>query len=189
MNNQSNLKISLVPIRENERADFITDLQGAFAVAVVKEFGKAAGEAIPKEDIEKSMAAPGAETYHIVLDGQIVGGTVIVIHSSTHRNSLDLLFVNPKGHGRGVGLAAWKAIEQLHPETEIWETHTPYFEKRNIHFYVNKCGFNIVEFYNPSHPDPHTPREDIAGADYFFRFEKDMRRPGKIPPACSRVQI
>ncbi|MDQ7096622.1 GNAT family N-acetyltransferase [Desulfosporosinus sp. PR] len=176
MNNISDIKISLVPINENERANFINALQAAFTVAVVKEFGESAGEVIPKEDIEKSMDAPGAETYHIVLDGQIVGGTVIVIHPSTQHNSLDLLFVNPNGHGRGVGLAAWKSIEQLHPETEIWETHTPYFEKRNIHFYVNKCGFNIVEFYNPRHLDPHTPREDIAGAEYFFRFEKDMRR-------------
>lgn len=25
-------------------------------------------------------------------------------------------------------------------------TCTPYFEKRNIHFYVNKCGFYIVEY-------------------------------------------
>ncbi len=23
------------------------------------------------------------------------------------------------------------------------------FETRNIHFYINKCGFHIVEFYNP----------------------------------------
>ena len=25
---------------------------------------------------------------------------------------------------------------------------TPYFEKRNIHFYVNRLGFHIVEFWN-----------------------------------------
>ena len=29
-----------------------------------------------------------------------------------------------------------------------WELVTPYFEVRNIHFYVNKCGFHIVEFFN-----------------------------------------
>ena len=33
------------------------------------------------------------------------------------------------------------------PETEVWETCTPYFEKRNIHFYVNKCGFQIDQFW------------------------------------------
>lgn len=175
MNNISDIKISLVPISKSDRAKFIDDLQVAFTVAAVKEFGESAGEVIPKEDIEKSMDAPGAETYHIMLEGQIVGGTVIVIRPTTRHNSLDLLFVNPNGHSRGVGLATWRSIEQLHPETEIWETHTPYFEKRNIHFYVNKCGFHIVEFYNPRHPDPQMLREDILGAEYFFRFEKDMR--------------
>ena len=34
---------------------------------------------------------------------------------------------------------------------------TPYFEKRNIHFYVNKCGLKIVAFYNERNPDPHLP--------------------------------
>ena len=42
----------------------------------------------------------------------------------------------------------WDEIEKMHPYTKVWETCTPYFEKRNIHFYVNKCGFHIVEFWN-----------------------------------------
>ena len=44
------------------------------------------------------------------------------------------------------GQAAWRAVERLHPEVRVWETCTPYFEKRNIHFYVNRCGFRIVKF-------------------------------------------
>lgn len=62
---------------------------------------------------------------------------------------------------------------------KIWETVTPYFEKRNIHFYVNRCGFHIVEFYNSHHPDPNEPDEDGNDApddmDGMFRFQKDMR--------------
>lgn len=173
---KKDILVSLVPITQDEREKFIKDVQAAFRVALWEEFGEDAGEAIPQKDVEESLDAHNAETYHIVYDGQIVGGTAIVIDSITHRNSLDLLFVNPNGHGRGVGLAAWKAIEQLHPETEVWETHTPYFEKRNIHFYVNKCGFHIVEFYNPYHPDPHAPRDDVAGGEYFFHFEKKMKK-------------
>ena len=42
---------------------------------------------------------------------------------------------------------AWQAVEILHPETVVWKTCTPYFDKRNIHFYVNKCGFKIDEFW------------------------------------------
>ncbi len=55
------------------------------------------------------------------------------------------------------------------------ETHTPYFEKRNIHFYVNVCGFRIVEFFGAHHPDPHGPgQSDLPGDGEAFRFEKVM---------------
>jgi hypothetical protein len=55
---------------------------------------------------------------------------------------------------------------------------TPYFEKRNLHFYINKCGFHATEFYNPHYKDPHSdekpPEDDFPGGDYFFKFEKVM---------------
>jgi hypothetical protein len=80
-------------------------------------------------------------------------------------------------HSKGIGQAAWKAIEQLHPETNVWKTCTPYFEKRNIHFYVNCCGFHIVEFFNAKHPDPNNPSGSLGEAadDEMFRFEKVMK--------------
>ena len=65
----------------------------------------------------------------------------------------------------------------------VWETVTPYFEKRNIHFYVNRCGFHIVEFYNSHHPDPPDPEtgeenryDGDDGFDGMFRFEKRMKQ-------------
>jgi catechol 2,3-dioxygenase-like lactoylglutathione lyase family enzyme len=53
---------------------------------------------------------------------------------------------------------------------------TPYFEVRNIHFYVNVCGFHAVEFFHPGHPDPHEPDGSGQGHDddLMFRFEKRM---------------
>ena len=75
---------------------------------------------------------------------------------------------------QGIGYGAWQAIEALHPETVVWETCTPYFEKRNIHFYVNKCGFQIVEFYNAFHSDPNEPHTD-EGPSEMFRFIKRMK--------------
>ena len=53
-----------------------------------------------------------------------------------------------------------------------------YYDKRNIHFYVNRCGFKIVEFFNPKHKDPHQKGESAGNIpeenNYFFRFEKEM---------------
>ena len=46
-------------------------------------------------------------------------------------------------------------------------------------FYVNRCGFHIVEFFNSHHPDPNDP--DVSEQmneqfpDGMFRFEKVMK--------------
>lgn len=75
---------------------------------------------------------------------------------------------------KGVGQKIWNEIERLYPSTKVWETFTPYFEKRNIHFYINRLGFHAVEFFNPRHKDSNIP-DDMVGGDYFFRFEKVMQ--------------
>ncbi len=116
------------------------------------------------------------EAYRIICDGQIVGG--VVIRTEGSKGELDLLFVSPNVHSKGIGYAAWCEVEKLHPEITVWETVTPYFEQRNIHFYVNRCGFHIVEFYNSHHPDPNEPYKskpmDEQFPDGMFKFEKRM---------------
>ena len=51
--------------------------------------------------------------------------------------------------------------------------------QKNIHFYVNRCGFHIVEFLNSHHPDLNDPDRNEEFADQFpegmFRFEKRMK--------------
>lgn len=172
--------ISLEKVGLADLSQFITKLQDAFSLAIKEEFG--ISEPIPSEkDILTSFYAEGAETYHIVLNGKRVGGVILVIDEKTQHNSLDLFFIMPEYHTHGLGYAAWKAIEAKYPKTVVWETVTPYFEKRNIHFYVNKCGFHIVEFFNVHHLDPNMPPpkdqagKPISGSDTFFRFQKVMK--------------
>lgn len=147
----------------------------AFKKAVVEEFGENDKEVISREDVEKSFNAEGAQILNIVSDDKILDGAVVVIRPD-NRNELSLFYVNVDCHSKGIGAAAWQAIEKLYPDTKIWETVTPYFEKRNLHFYINKCGFHAVEFYNPHHKDPHESDEDFLGGEYFFRFAKDMKQ-------------
>ena len=75
-------------------------------------------------------------------------------------------------HSKGIGYAAWCLIDELHPEVTVWETTTPYFEKRNIHFYVNRCGFHIVEYFNSRPPAPNGPDSGDTDSDGMFRFQK-----------------
>ena len=51
----------------------------------------------------------------------------------------------------GIGQAVWWLIEKMYSQVKIWETMIPYFEKHTVLFYVNCCGFHIVEFLNGFH--------------------------------------
>lgn len=62
--------------------------------------------------------------------GRWVGRAVVSIDAETQRNSLDFFFVRADELGRGIGRKAWAAIESTYPDTQVWTTHTPYFEKR-----------------------------------------------------------
>lgn len=171
--------VKLVPLEEGDRNQFILDNQEAFRYGAMEEFGlrddhfEEDGEIISRQTIEASI--DGGTAYRIVHNGEKVGGVVVKVEGT--QGDLDLLFVAPGVHSKGIGYAAWRAIGTLYPEVEVWQTCTPYFEKRNIHFYVNRCGFHIVEFFNEKHPDPHAP-ESGKGEDFdgMFRFEKVMKR-------------
>ncbi len=171
--------IELRPLEQSDREQFIKDNQEAFNYGALEEFGRRDDhfeeeeQIISRETIENSI--DGGEAYRILRDGRPVGGVIVSVDGD--RGDLEILFVSPRVHSRGVGYAAWRAVEQLHPEVKVWETVTPYFEKRNIHFYVNRCGFHIVEFYNSRHPDPKDPDEQDDtenGFDGMFRFQKVM---------------
>ncbi|GAA0637358.1 GNAT family N-acetyltransferase [Sphingomonas ursincola] len=153
---------------------FKRELQAAFAVAVVEELGGLPDGPIPSDaELDEALSAPHAIVLQILREGHRVGGAVVTINRDTQANSLDLLYVSPDQHGRGLGKAAWSAIEAMFPETRSWETATPCFEKRNIHFYVNVCGFHIVEYFNERHSEPdQSSSTGLPGDGEMFRFMK-----------------
>ncbi len=170
---------TLVPLKEEDREQFIRDNQKAFRYGATEEFGmrddhfEEDGEIISRDTIIRSM--DNGEAYRIVSDGKNAGG--VIVHVEQDRGDLDILFVDPDIHSKGIGYAAWCQIETMYPEVSVWETLTPYFETRNIHFYVNRCGFHIVEYFNehhrgPSDTDGRTDSEQSL--DGMFRFEKRM---------------
>ena len=181
-----NTKVTLSPLTEADREQFILDNQRAFKFGAVEEFGLRDdhidddGEIISRKTIERCLDGKDREAYLIMLEGRYVGGVILKIDNISCHNELEILFVLPEEHGKGIGYGAWQEVEALHPETLVWETCTPYFEKRNIHFYVNKCGFVIdqfwCEYFTPDHemPDDEECRED-EGPDEMFRFIKVMK--------------
>ena len=179
--NKNKLNISLKPLKEDDKEQFIIDNQEAFNFGALEEFGRIYDnfeeerQIIARDTIEKSIA--DGEAYRIIVNDEKAGGAIIKVDGE--EGELLILFVSPKAHSKGIGYAAWREIENLHPEVKVWETVTPYFEKRNIHFYVNRCGFHIVEFYNDHHPNPNETNDghhDIGeGNEEMFKFRKIMR--------------
>ena len=175
--------VSLTLLQENDREQFIKDNQWAFRYGAQIEFGmrddrtEEGSEVISRSTIERCLDGENAEAYRIVQNGKYVGGVVLNINKKAGKGELELLFVSPDVHSHGIGQAAWKAVETMHPEIRVWETITPYFEKRNIHFYVNRCGFHIVEFWNKYQHGPGVPEnieEDWSEDDEMFVFRKFM---------------
>ena len=169
------VNITFKKLVEPEYAKFREDVKRIFSIAVIETFGNPDNQeedVIPDNDINASLYNPQCETLAVYADGEKVGGVVVRIDSQTGINWLDLFYVYPEKHGRGLGLRIWRSLENRYPNTKVWRLITPYFEKRNIHFYVNKCGFRIVEFFNKAHRDSstHSGRNDFH--DEYFIFEK-----------------
>lgn len=176
-------EVTLEPLQADDREQFILDNQEAFKYGAMVEFGvrddhfEEDGEIISRDTIEQSIK--GGIAYRIVQDSKHVGGMVLKIDAENNHGELELLFVTPNEHSKGIGYAAWCEVERMYPDIRVWETVTPYFETRNIHFYVNRCGFHIVEFFNSHHPDSNEPdmpeQIDEQFPDGMFRFEKVIR--------------
>ena len=122
--------VILVPLEEADRNQFILDNLEAFRCGAMEEFGlrddhfEEDGEIISRKTIEASI--DGGTAYRIIHNGEKVGGVVVKVEGK--HGDLDLLFVAPGVHSKGIGYAAWQAIEALYPEVEVWQTCTPSFE-------------------------------------------------------------
>lgn len=171
------MDIRLALLKPEDEEQFIRDNQAAFNFGAEQYFNdeelqeqhEEEGQIISRETIIGSIHKEGAVTYRILDGNSKVGG--IILNLKEDFGELDIFFVIPSEESKGVGQAAWKEVEKLHPEIRVWETVTPYFEKRNIHFYVNKLGFHIVEFYNEFKKDVPMP-EELNG---MFRFQKIIK--------------
>ena len=168
--------ITLEPVRDEDMAVFRRRLQDAFTLAAREVFPDFPEVVPPDRDIDESLAAPGAQALQVVCEGEFVGGAIV--SGTGDSRLLDFLFIDTAHQNRHLGLATWQAIEARYPEVRHWELVTPYHERRNIHFYVNRCGFHITEYYNEHHADPNYPQDeagDYPGEDGgLFKFEKDL---------------
>ncbi|MTI70333.1 MAG: GNAT family N-acetyltransferase [Firmicutes bacterium] len=113
------------------------------------------GDFLMKWGLHKDSSA-----YKIYYKEELIGGIILWIKEDGN-NSLGCMFIDPKMENEGIGTQVWSLVEHNYPNTKKWRTETPGFSKRNHNFYVNKCGFKIVEIKYP-------------GSNEFYILEKEM---------------
>ena len=146
------MTVEVVPTRDENF--FLNSLQAAFR----RDDGT---DKFRREELKKFFEKSGATLLDIVNEKKIIGGAVVIINAETLHNKLLFFFVDAAFRNFGAGSAAWRAIEKLFPETKVWYTSTHWLDRRNVHFYLNKCGFVAFSIYG----------ED----DVYLALEKVMR--------------
>lgn len=100
--------VTLEPLREDDRDSFVLDNQEAFNHGALEEFGwrddhyEEDGQIISRATIE--TAIDEGEAYRIVLNGEKVGG--LVVRTEGAKGELELFFVSPRIHSKGIGHVA-----------------------------------------------------------------------------------
>jgi GNAT superfamily N-acetyltransferase len=84
------------------------------------------------------------ECYKIIDGEYIIGGIALLIKGNGHYH-LDLIFIAPNYHNRGIGTKAIQFIEYTYPATR-WTLDTPAWAVRNIHFYEKLGYVKVGEF-------------------------------------------
>ncbi|MBE6363696.1 MAG: N-acetyltransferase [Lentisphaerae bacterium] len=153
-------------------------MKSAFEQGVIDRFGVLTAAPIPPEnEIDEALKDPAFDVFIIMADNIPAGSTIIKCENNK-KYSLELLFIFKAFLNKKIGSAAWQVIEANYPDAQMWETHTPYFERRNIHFYLHKCCFKIVEFFSEHHREEHDLTDEFkdVNSSGFFRFEKIMQK-------------
>ena len=102
------VNVILCPLSDNDIEQFILDNQAAFNYGALEEFGlrddhfEEDEQIISRETIEQSINS--GEAYRVMLDGKAVGGAVVKVNGS--HGELEILFVSPHIHSKGIGYAA-----------------------------------------------------------------------------------
>jgi len=120
------MDIKLVPLTVADREQFILDNQQAFKYGAQKEFGmrddrmEEGEEVISRKTVERCLDDNQAEAYRIMHDNEeVVGGMILKIDRQNAKGELEILFIKPDAHSKGLGQAAWKAVEIIHPEISV----------------------------------------------------------------------
>jgi GNAT superfamily N-acetyltransferase len=111
-------------------------------------------EGRPSEEERNALAddffGENGTAFKILQNDRLIGGAFMTFTRESHKGELVLFGLEPTYQGRGLGQKVWRYIEEIYSDIEVWELLTPTAALINVDFYVNKCGFHIVEITKDS---------------------------------------
>jgi len=147
-------EITIVPMTADNFNEAKNMMERSFATTMedLPKNGDADDHAQELPSIDGIFEKPEETPLCFYMDGKMVGGAVLIINGD-NSNILTLLFIDSKCLDKGIGYQAWLEIEKRYPQTKTWTTETPPCLMRNIHFYVDKCGFHIIRVKDPKNEE------------------------------------
>lgn len=73
------MELKLLPMAQTDIKNFKHDIQEAFQKGFEAVYGKTEGTILPEKDIDRSLNAVGSVAYKAVINGEMVGGAIVVI--------------------------------------------------------------------------------------------------------------
>lgn len=169
------MQLELRPLDEGNLDDFAKEMQDAFQLAVEEGLENDDSPILPRKDIDAAIVRPDACALEAVVGDERVGGAVLFLDKEDHEHECALLYVKKGVHNRGVGTLLWEAIERSYPDAVAWRLCTPYFETRNIYFYLRKCGFHIVDLFEDGQGVQRGVQESSLMFSFMKRFDGNWR--------------
>ena len=90
------MTFQLVCIEPKELTQYKSDMQEAFQKGFEDVFGKTDAVILPEKDIDQSLNAEGSAVYKAVVDGEMVGGAVVIINESTLKLKFSMLLLSAR---------------------------------------------------------------------------------------------
>lgn len=172
------MNIIIDKITESDIPVFKTDLKAAFKKNN-EMYSGLSEDGIPEYIIDKALAEDGAVTYKAILDNEIVGGILLIVDKVNEHIRVVFFYVKNGFQNKGIGYEFLEKVEKLYPEIKLWSLYVPWCYRRNLHFYINKCGFSAVRYlnkYSVKEDGTEVVEEDAFNSSFLLEKKLNLRR-------------
>lgn len=99
------MDFKLLSVVQSDMSAFKRDMQEAFQKGFEDVYGKTEEMILPEKDIDRSLNVPGSIAYKAVVDGEMMGGAVVVIDEKHSTTTLTFCMLNMERRQKASGFS------------------------------------------------------------------------------------